>query len=169
MIEIDAVCDDCPSSKSHDSDSGLVRLQPTGEINRTIIPRAHKAQTELRISVPNCKQFFLCFHNTDLTRMLSQKPSHKFLNNEFITSHAESGRCSLIGSKPDTTRNLRYMTERIYVPFVRLEVLGETEGVEARICEFGGITEKVFRSWKETVFYFYLSILAEILVQFSRV
>jgi hypothetical protein len=30
-----------------------------------------KAQTELRISVPNCKQFFIRLHNTDLTRILS--------------------------------------------------------------------------------------------------
>jgi hypothetical protein len=40
-----------------------------------------KAQTELRISVPNCKQFLIRLHDADL--MLSQKPEHKFSNNQF--------------------------------------------------------------------------------------
>jgi hypothetical protein len=54
MIDIDAVCDDCPSrksatdSKSYDSDPGLVQLQSTGEINRRTILRAHREQAEWR-------------------------------------------------------------------------------------------------------------------------
>jgi hypothetical protein len=59
-IDLDAVCDDCFSSnsdtasKSHDSDPGLVRLRPTGEINRRIILGAHREQAEWR----NRKQSF---------------------------------------------------------------------------------------------------------------
>jgi hypothetical protein len=132
MIESDAVCDDCSSSKSatafisHDSDPGLVQLQPTGEINQS---KNHsrgtqgaggvaKAQTELRISVPICKQFFILLHNTDLTRILSQRPSHKFSNNQF--SH-KSCREWL----PDAARATNHFCHASHVPPVRLEVLGE--------------------------------------------
>jgi hypothetical protein len=54
MIESDAVCDDCSSSKSatdsksQDSDPDLVQLQPTGEINRRIILTQEQAEWRKR-------------------------------------------------------------------------------------------------------------------------
>jgi hypothetical protein len=64
MIDIDDVCDDCSpsksvtSSKSHDSDPGVVQLQPTGEINRGIILGAHREQAEWRKRKQSCESVF---------------------------------------------------------------------------------------------------------------
>jgi hypothetical protein len=83
-----------------------------------------KAQTELRISVPNCKQFFIHLHNTDLTWILSQKPSHKFSNKQF--SHKSCREWPLLVDWfPDTTRATNHFCHASHVPPVRLEVLGE--------------------------------------------
>jgi hypothetical protein len=119
------------ASKSRDYDPNLVRLQSTGEINRRIIFRAHREQAEWRKSKQSFKSVFPIANNflfastaQNLTRLLSQKPSHKFSNNE--SSHKSCREWPLLFRWfPDTTRATNHFYHASYVPLVRLEVLGE--------------------------------------------
>jgi hypothetical protein len=78
-----------------------------------------KAQTALRISVPNYKQFFIRLHNADLTRI-----RNKFSKNEFSHKSCRERPLLADGSltplEPQMISVMRLMSSP-----VRLEVLGE--------------------------------------------